>query len=256
VGQTAVVLAERAPASGTVTARAITTETYGRLWDADYYAPVVETLCAQGWSTPPTWDGKPAGAYLSDRDSFLVLTHGGSIVNDPSAAQGNGQMHRGLMLRNSEVGLTSVWLDEVLYEYICGNHNFWGAVMGHQYKRRHVGTTVLRDVLREVGAMARKLASRPASADEALIKSLISLEVAQTREGVVDELRKMGATQADAETAYRTAVEVEQVNPRSFWGISRGMTRASQASGYQDDRLALDQLAAKVLARGRALVAA
>lgn len=256
VGQKAVVLAQRDPLTGAVTARSITSESYGRLYDAPFYSPVVESLCAQGWSTPPTWDGKPAGAYLSDRDSFLVLTHGGSIVNDPSARQGDGAMYRGLMLRNSEVGLTSAWLDEVLYEYVCGNHNFWGATMGHQYKRRHVGPNVLRDVLREVGAMARKLAHRPASADEALIKSLITLEVAQTREGVIDELRKMGATVADAEAAYRAAVEVEQVNPRSFWGISRGMTRASQASGYQDDRLALDQLAAKVLAKGRQLVAA
>jgi hypothetical protein len=256
VGQKAVVLAERNATAGSVTARAITSETYGRLWDADAYAPVVDSLCAQGWSTPPTWDGKPAGAYLSDRDSFLVLTHGGSIVNDPSASQGNGQLYRGLMLRNSEVGLTSYWMDEVLYQFICGNHNFWGAVFGTQYKRRHVGSNVLRDVLREVGSMARKLASRPASADEALIKSLIRLELAVTREGVIDELRKMGATQADADAAYQTAVEYFDGNPRSYWGIAQGLTRVSQASGYQDDRLELDQLAAKVLSRGRVLVAA
>lgn len=256
VGQKAVILAERTPEAGTVTARAITSETYGRLWDADYYAPVVEALGAQGWSTPPTWDGKPAGAYLSDRDSFLVLTHGGSIVNDPSARGGDGAMYRGLMLRNSEVGLTSVWLDEVLYQYICGNHNFWGAVMGHQFKRRHVGTQVLRDALREVGAVARRLANRPASVDEALIQSLINLELAATKEGLVDELRKMGATQADAEAAYSTAVEYFDGNPRSCWGIAQGLTRASQASGYQDDRLAMDQLAAKVLSKGRQLVAA
>jgi len=185
-----------------------------------------------------------------------VLTHGGSIVNDPSARQGTGQLFRGLMLRNSEVGLTSVWLDEVLYQFICGNHNFWGAVMGHQYKRRHVGTGVLRDVLREVGTIARRLAARPASVDEALIRTLIDRELAATREGLIDELRKMGATQADAATAYDTAVEWFDGNPRSFWGIAQGLTRASQASGYQDDRLALDQLAAKVLSRGRQLVAA
>ena len=128
--------------------------------------------------------------------------------------------------------------------------------MGHQFKRRHVGTQVLRDVLREVGAVARRLANRPASVDEALIKSLINLELAATKEGLIDELRKMGATQADADAAYQTSVEFFDGNPRSFWGVAQGLTRVSQASGYQDDRLALDQLAAKVLARGRQLVAA
>src|SRR5262245_17959910 len=251
IGQKAVVLAERAPSSGAVTARAITSETYGRLWDADFYQPVIDSLCAQGWSTPPTWDGKPAGAYLSDRDSFLIMVNGGSIVNDPSARQGDGALHRGIILRNSEVGLTSVYGDEIRFRGICGNHLIWGAIMGRQYRRRHVGSAVLRDTLRELGTMVRQIVNRPASADEALIKSLINLELAATREALVDELRKMGATQADAEAAYRTAVEVEDVNPRSYWGIAQGLTRISQDSGYQDDRLELDQLAAKV---GRAHV--
>jgi hypothetical protein len=257
VGTKAVVLAQRAPDTGTVTARAITTETYGRLWDADYYAPVVNTLSAQGWDTPPTWDGKPAGAYLSDRDSFLIMVNGGSIVSDPSARQGDGQqLYRGVMLRNSEVGLTSVWCDEVLFRFVCGNHMLWGAVYGAQFKRRHVGTAVLRDTLREIGALVRRVSTRPASADEQLIKALISTELAATKEGIVDELRKMGATQADAEAAYVATVQTENVSPRSFWGIAQGLTRVSQESGHQDDRLALDQLAAKVLSRGRQLVAA
>jgi hypothetical protein len=256
VGSTAVVLAERAPDTGTVTARAVTSETYGRLWDAEYYAPVVDSLGAQGWDTPPTWDGKPAGAYLSDRDSFLLMVNGGSIVNDPSRSQGDGQMYRGIILRNSEVGLTSVWADEVMFAYVCGNHMLWGAVYGQQYKRRHVGSAVLRDTLREIGALVRRVSNRPASTDEVLIKALISTELATTQAGVVDELRRMGATQADAEAAYRCAVEVEHQNPRSFWGIAAGLTRISQDSGHQDERLELDQLAAKVLSRGRVLVAA
>lgn len=255
-GTNAVILGQRDPQAGTVTARAITSETYGRLWDADYYGPVVDALGAQGFTAPPTWDGQPAGAYLSDRDSFLLLCSGGSIVDDPSARQGDGPMYRGLILRNSEVGLTSVWADEVLYRFVCGNHMLWGAVYGRQFKRRHVGTQVLRDTVREIGTLVRQVASRPASADESLIRSLLRLELAQTEQGLIDELRRMGATVADAAAAFKLAVEVEDTNPRSYWGIAQGLTRASQESGYQDERLALDQLAAKVLARGRQLVAA
>jgi hypothetical protein len=132
----------------------------------------------------------------------------------------------------------------------------WGAVIDRSYRRRHVGTRVLRDVLREIGTTARQWIDRPASADEALIRSLMDLEVAQTREAVIDELRAMGASLADAQAAYATCEQQFDASPRSFWGLSQGLTKASQDSGYQDERLSLDVLAAKLLAKGRARVAA
>lgn len=65
-----------------------------------------------------------------------------------------------------------------------------------------------------------------------------------------------GTTKAQATEAYLTCEQTEGVSPRSFWGVAQGLTRNSQGSGYQDDRYLLDQLAAKVLARGAKLVAA
>jgi len=254
VGTTAQILAQRTPEG--VTARAITSESYGRLWCADLYKPILDTLGAHGWGLPPTWDGKPAGAYASDRDSFLVLVNGGSIVNDPSVRNGNGQMYRGVILRNSEVGAGTVLIDQILYEYVCGNHNFWGAVVSRSFRRRHVGTRVLIDTLREVGNLARTWVHRAASADEAIIRSLIDLEIASTKEAVIDELCAMGATKADAEAAYATCEQNFDASPRSFWGLAQGFTKASQASGWQDDRLSMDMFAGKLLAKGRQLVAA
>jgi len=256
-GTVANILAQKTDAG--ITARAVTSDTYGRLWEADLYKPIVDTFGAQGWTTPPTWDGKPAGAYMGDRDSFLIIVDGannGSIVTDPSLRGGDGRMFRGLMVRNSEVGHCAVSIERVLYQFICGNHMLWGAVIDKTYRRRHVGTRVLRDVLREVGQTAREWVNRPASADEALIRSLMTLELAQTQEACIDELRKMGATQADAEAAYRVCAEQFDASPRSYWGLSQGLTKTSQESGYQDERLTLDQLAAKLLAKGRARVAA
>src|SRR5262245_45959063 len=248
-----------APESGGVIARAVTSETYGRLWESDLYRPIVDTFGSQGWVTPPTWDGKPAGAYMSDRDSFLIIVDGadsGSIVNDPSIRNGNGKMYRGLMIRNSETGACAVVIERVLFEFICGNHMLWGAVIDRSYRRRHVGSRVLRDVLREVGQVAREWTRRPASADEALIRSLMALELAATKEAWIDELRAMGASQTDAEAAYKTCEQQFDASPRSYWGLSQGITKSSQDTGFQDDRLSLDLLAARLLAKGRAKIAA
>ena len=247
--------------------RACTSETYGRVWDSELYGATLETLGRDPqWQTPPTWSGEPAGAYRGDRDSFLILVNGGSIVKDPSLANysgslgtGNadpGGLYRGIMVRNSEVGACSITIDLILFRYICGNHMLWGAMYDQRFKRRHVGDNARRDAIRTIYGAARKWADTPASADEAIIRGLIDHEIAATRDAVVDELRAMGATREQAGAAYDTAERTEAASPRSFWGLAQGLTRVSQASGYQDGRLELDQLAAAVLARGRKLVAA
>ena len=250
--------------------RACTSETYGRVWDAELYGATLETLARDPqWKTPPTWTGEPAGAYRGDRDSFLIMVNGGSIVRDPSLANfgpiggsgapGNGPtdgMYRGIMIRNSEVGACSITIDLILFRYVCGNHMLWGAMYDQRFKRRHVGDHARRDAIRTIYGAARKWADTPAGADEAIIRGLIDREIAATRDAVIDELRGLGATREQAGAAYDTAERTESASPRSFWGIANGITRISQIDGYQDGRLELDQLAAAVLSRGRKLVAA
>jgi hypothetical protein len=261
VGQAATLLVRAANGRPEPTIRSVTSDTYGRLWDGPLYTALQATLGAD-FQLPPTWeggaDGPRSGAYRGDRDSFMVTVNGGSIVNDPSARGGNGQMFRGLMIRNSEVGACSVTIEQILFEYICGNHNFWGAVVDKRFKRRHVGGHVLRDVVREIGAIGYAWTQRSAAQDERLIRLLIDHELASTKEAIVDELQKMGATKAQATSAYDTSEQSEifTASPRSFWGLNQGLTRLSQSSAYQDERFELDSLAGKILARGAKLVAA
>lgn len=236
--------------------RACTSDSYGRAWDADLYGTIAQTITSRDgrWTLPPTWDGKPAGAYRGDRDSFLIIVNGGSIVNDPSAANGDGQMYRGILVRNSEVGAAGLSIEMILFRYVCGNHNLWGAMVDRSFRRVHRGIHVVRDAVREIGRLAYQFTNQSAARDEALIQMLIDREVAHTKEAVIDELRSFGATKEQAETAFISCEMHESASPRSFWGIAQGLTRASQTTDYQDDRFMLDQLAAKVLARGAKLV--
>lgn len=255
VGSTATLLVKADSSRPLPVVRSITSESYGRLWDADLVRGMRDTLGAT-FKLPPIWEGGNGGAYRGDRDSFVLLVDGGSIVNDPSARQ-DGRMYRGIMVRNSEVGAAGVVLERVLFEYICGNLNLWGAVIDKRYRRRHVGSHVLRDVLREIGRAAYDWTNRTAAQDEKLIRLLLDTELANTREAVIDELRKMGATKEQAETAYATCEQSDLFNasPRSYWGLAQGMTRASQASAYQDERFELDTLASKLLQQGARVVA-
>lgn len=266
------------------TVRACTSETYGRVWDVDLYAQVARQVCGHDdrWQLPPTWDGPRAGAYRGDRDSFLILVNGGSIVSDPTlmnrgltrrpaqqplttagslvsepTLDNPEGMYRGILVKNSEVGASSITIQQILFRYICGNHIIWGAVIDQTYNRRHVGEKAIRDTVREISNIAYRLTTRAESRDQEIIKTLVDREIAQTKEGVIDELRKIGFTKEAAEAAYSTCEQSEYASPRSPWGIAQGATRASQLSGYQDQRFDLDLMAAKVLQKySKVLVAA
>ena len=240
------------------TIRACTSDTYGRLWDGPLYQATEDQLSRRGggeFKLPTTWEGKPAGAYRGDRDSFLLLVNGGSIVEDPSLRGEDRPMYKGVMIRNSEVGYTSVTIDSILFRYICGNHILWGAVTDRRFRRRHVGKHVLRDVAREIGRVAYQWTTASVERDQAVIKALTRYEVAHTRDAIIDELHKMGATKSDAAAAYDACERTESVSPRSYWGLVQGLTRISQETPYQDERLVLDRLAGVVLARGAKVAA-
>ena len=257
--------------------RALTSDAYGRVWSADLYADMIDHLTPAGFDLPPVWPGLDkhgtgkAGAYAGDRDAFLILTlPASSIVNDPTARSsrldggpgGNaGALYPAIIVRNSEVGAASVSIDVVMYRFICGNHIIWhvDTSASTAWKRRHVGQNAQRDSIREVLRIARQLTQRDPAQDERIIRTLADREIAESREGVIAELRAIGYSEADAVAAYEaTATEQSSTtaSPRSYWGIVQGTTYISQQSGYQDDRMSLDQLAAQVLTRGRKLIAA
>jgi len=254
-GTDAVLLVRGANGKPRPIVRAATSDSYGRVWDADLYGRIASTFGHDTtWQLPPVWGGGVAGAYRGDRDSFLILTNGGSIVTDPSARGNDGRMFRGIMVRNSEVGAAAVTIDAILYRYICGNHMLWGAAFDQRFRRRHVGTKALRETIRTISDLAYRWTLSSTRKDEEIIRGLIDHEIAATKEAVIDELRGFGATKEQAEAAYARCEQTESVSPRSFWGIGQGLTRISQDAGYQDERYSLDKLAALVLARGAKLV--
>lgn len=238
--------------------RSVTTKTYGRLWDADYLRAVSDLVAAHaGWQLD--------FATRSDRDSVITISNKRAVIHDPSVAaivndpsrDAGDIMYRSLTIGNSETGAGSAWYEGGLYRARCKNLMLWSAVIESRYRRRHVGSHVLRDVVRELARFATNYLEQSPERDEAIIRQLVEKEVATTKEGVIAELRGFGATVEQANAAYAACEMWEPASPRSFWGIAQGLTRNSQASEYTDGRIELDRLAAQVLQRGaRQLVAA
>lgn len=257
---TPAVLLVRAP-NGTPepVVRSVTSKTYGRLFDAPLWS-AVQALCERnGWVLD--W------ARRSDRDSIVTISNKRNIVRDPSVQniindpnRDAGEiMYRSLTIGNSETGAGSVWFDGGLFRARCKNLCIWSAVIESRYRRRHVGSHVLRDVVEQLARFATEYLEQSPERDEAIIRQLIEKEIATTKDGVIALLREFGATIEQANAAYASCemFEPATLSPRSYWGIAQGLTRNSQNTEYTDERIALDRIGAQVLQRGaRALVAA
>lgn len=264
-GSDAVLLVRAANGRPLPQVRAVTSQTYARIWDATLYREIDRQLGGT-LTAPPTWKTDPrtgapltGGAYRGDRDSAAILISGGSIVTDPSARHGQdgGALYRGVIVRNSEVGSCALHLILFLYRAICGNHLIMGINGAKTYTRRHFGQNAARDTMRELYRLAREITTAGAQQDEAIIRGLIDHEIAHTRDAVIDELQALGWTREQAAAAYDRCEQTEPaLSPRSYWGIAQGATRASQDSPYQDERHAWDVLAGQLLSRGRKLVTA
>jgi hypothetical protein len=243
-------------------ARAINSDRYSRVWDETLTRYLAEHQERHPeWQLPMSWNNIREGAYRGDRDAFIYMTNGGSIIEDPTlmkawqdgSHQGNGQMYRGIILRNSEVGAASFEIQSFLFRFTCGNHIVWHATNHQITKRRHVGLTeteALRMIARALGT-----ADQSAAADQRTIAALAAMPYGKTQDDCTAQLNRDGLTQKDAAAAYAAAVANEH-QPRSVWGIANGITRHSQTYQNQDDRHDLDCIAGAILARARKAVAA
>ena len=259
----ALLLRNGGPADVPYTARAINSDRYARLWDE---APIQSLIKVQDrhpeWQLPMSWKNVREGAYRGDRDMFVFMTNGGSIIEDPTlmqawhsgSDQGNGRMYRGIILKNSEVGSASLSVETFLFRFVCGNHIIWHASNHTKKSRRHIGS-LNQWTADEMIRAAMGIADASARQDEQQIAAIAKLTYGTDKDACIAQARKDGLTERDARASY-DAAEANEPNPRSTWGYVNGITRHSQTYLNQDDRHELDMIAGRILQRARVAVAA
>lgn len=247
---------QHTPEAPDLTIKAITSTDYARIHDADIVARLIRVQESHpAWHLPTDWNQRPSGAFRGDRDMFVLMVDGGSIVEDPTIRTDSSHgsqdraMFRGFILRNSEVGAASLMLQTFMFRFVCGNLCIWGAENVRTIRRRHVGNAQSIAYRLAEGIRGAELAARrPASADVNAIRLLNAHELGKDREEVITAGRAVGLSVVQATRSYEQA-EVHEDNPRSVWGFAQGITRASQllSTGYQDERLTMDQIAGQLL---------
>jgi hypothetical protein len=262
--------------NGQLTARAILSDRYDRVWDAD----VVEMLeKLHGWRTPagrtpPGYEGPtriataddilpgqinlregseiaPSGLYASDHDMFAFMVAPDRVVSDGAG----GSLMRGIFVRNSEVGDAALSVTFFLMQAVCGNHIVWNATGVHEIRVRHIGEGTMARAFRGFEAELRRYHDA-APEEEAKIVAARNMVLGNSKDEVLSAILSYAKTHSlpilsKGRVAEALTVAEEHTdwygNPRALWGVVAGLTQASQRTGFADDRSAVDKAAGKLL---------
>jgi len=229
--------------------RALTSTTYGRVWDHELVEAVQAVNEAHGgrWKIPTasyaTQNPKRATTlYASDRDVWMFL------VDDQHPIEVDGEtLFRGFAASNSEVGGGTVWLTTFLYRYICDNRIIWGITDQKEINIKHTRNAPDR-FRNEVGPT---LLAYSNASDRGVVELVRNakrevISAKSDTEEVSNWLRARGFTAAMAKSVH-TAARAEEGEVRTVWDIVQGVTAHARSIEHQDERIELELRATKLL---------
>ena len=228
--------------------RAMTSTSYGRIWDHQVVESVQRANEDGRWEIPAssysTRNPKRATTlYASDRDVFIFL------VDPKNPIEVNGEtLFRGFYTWNSEVGAATFGLCTFLYRFVCDNRIIWGATEVKELRIRHTGGAPERFAYEGAKYLKRY-------ADESTTKLVEGIKAAQTKEISLNKgmdetvegwLQQRGFTKAQAKASVDTAV-AEEGQARTIWDVVQGITAYARSIPNTDDRVSVEAKAGKLM---------
>lgn len=232
------------------TLQAVTSSTYGRIWDADVVDAVQRIVDRTNgkFFNPKDWSGKASGLYASDHDVFAFMIDGGSMVD----AGPRAQLNRGFIVWNSETGAKTFGLMTFLFNVVCGNHIVWGAQDVNKLVIRHTSGGPYRfdseaaPVLQAYAdAQAQPVIDTVRRAQDRLIDGHNRPDFV---ESVLPEFCNRAAKFSRAEIREAVAfAKAEEGDCKTLWHLVQGFTAYARGFDYIDSRVDLETRAGKLL---------
>lgn len=219
--------------------RALTGPQYGRIWDADVIAEIVEATRGSGWKVPEARrsnNSDRAGLYASDRDVFVFMVS----CEDPIEI-GDAKLSRGFFCWNSETGSATFGLMTFLFNSVCGNHIVWGAEQISQLRIIHRADGPRRFVAEALPQLNRFLESR---SDKQRIVDTVSQAMQRPVGEGLDKVRQWFKhkpfTQKEVVKAWETA-NSDGEDARALWGMLQGFTSNARRYAHANSRVDLER---------------
>jgi hypothetical protein len=237
---------------------AMTGPRYGRIYNHEITGQLVERFgdgVTGDWRVPGEFGRRVdvtkdnTTLYASDRDMFVFLADEVNRIDFPvignrhdrRAAQKTG-LARGFFMWNSEVGSASFGVAMFLFDFACRNRIVWGAQGYKEIRIRHSVTAPDR-WLEEVAPAL--LAYRNAS--EEPIKAALAAAQEKKVDDLAAFLKNRNFTKGMA-AKLQAVHEAEEGRPvETLWDTVTAMTAHAKSITFQDERVALEREAGKIL---------
>ena len=251
---------------GRVELRAVTGPDYGRIWDHELVAAVID-IAGNGtgdtmWKVPGVLDWATmthhpfvditkdtTTLYASDRDVFLFLVDDTHPIEAGRLADGSPDLYfRGFYCWNSEVGSKTLGIASFYLRAVCMNRNLWGVENFEEITIRHSKFAAQRFAHEAAPALTSFANSSPAPFI-AGIKAARERIVARSDEDRESFLRMRGFSKSETAKIIETVLSEEHRKPESIFDFVQGITALARSKTHQDTRLELEGKARKLLER-------
>ena len=242
------------PDGGTSTLQAVTSTTYGRIWDADVADGVQRVVDKSGgrFFNPKAMVGgqaRPSGLYASDHDIFVFMVDGGSLLD----AGPRAQLSRGFFAWNSETGARSFGLTTFLFNAVCGNHIVWGAQDVSKILIRHTQNGPARFDTEAVPLLLSYVDASPKPLEEAVHRAESTLlgEFPKDEKELFNQVSAYANKYAAfTKNELKSAIDfakAEEGECRNVWQLIQGLTAYARGFDYVDARVDLETRAGKLM---------
>lgn len=230
--------------------RAVTSETYGRIWDKDV-VELAQRIVQRSdgvLHNPIDWSKKGSGLFASDRDVFIFLVDGGSIVN---GGGDRDQLHRGIYLWNSECGKTTFGVDLFYFRLVCGNLGLMGVEQAVSLRIRHTSQAPAR-FEGEAWPQVQDWMQSSVKPMESLIQQAKHFELPSEPEKRLEfllenkHMKRVGLTRGEFKSAIAYA-EREEGQCGNLWDLHNGLTAYARDLAHVDARVEVSRKAGVIL---------
>ncbi|CAB5220240.1 hypothetical protein UFOVP233_26 [uncultured Caudovirales phage] len=252
--------------------RGITSPRYGRIYDRDVVDAVIK-VAGNGtgdtrWKVPGTIDWANAHGvsynpnvvitkenttlYASDRDVFIFLVDDMHPIEVGKLNDGSPDlMFRGFYVWNSEVGDKTFGVATMYLRGVCQNRNLWGVEGFNELTFKHTAGAPNRFMDQAAPAL-QTFSDGSTTKLIAGVKAAKEAKVSKTDEERIEFLAKWGFSEKQAKELIATAVAEESRPQESIWDHAQAITAHARKSPLQENRLAMEQTAGKMLDKVKA----
>jgi hypothetical protein len=237
--------------------RAITSPTYGRIYDEQVVRAVMSINQDDRWVVPGAIAGRGMAdqytsvtkqsttLYASDRDVWMFL------VDEQHPLEIDGDLYfRGFITSNSEVGKAVFRLMTFLLRQVCMNRIIWGATQIQEFRIKHTSMAPTR-FIEEAAPKLAAYGNASVRGVQDAIRGAQKVLVADTQQEAVEWLRARDFTKDEAVVTVALARDADDIgssgDPTCLWNLAMGASAYARELVHADTRVAFEERIGRML---------